>query len=198
MDFVFFTPWHDVLPREAGHVVACAGGAGRVALLDAVAGVYAAEGVAVARCACGAADPGDGAVVIADAGGPQADALPSADALVRWPPRTSLAVLEVAAAVVGGRADAAYGAGTLPADLEPWIVLEWEHLEQAAAAAGAGLPPDVPVVLALTGLQEQPDSIGLFAFTGRMMARPELAVVLFCSEGAEGLAVRACCRAGQG
>ena len=50
-------------------------------------------------------------------------------------------------------------------------------------------------VLALTGLEAQPDSIGMFGFTGRMMTDPRLAVVLFCTAGADGLSLRACCRA---
>ena len=83
----------------------------------------------------------------------------------------------------------------MPPGLEAWTVLEWDHLAEHVAARTRDLPPQLPTVLALTGLEEQPDSIGLFAFTGRMMSDPRLAVVLFCSAGADGLSVRACCRA---
>lgn len=195
MDFAFFAPWHDVLPREAGHVVAFAGGAGKAGLIDLVAGIYAAEGVGVARAGPGGADPGDGMLVLADADGAASTLLRCGRRSLPWPVRTSLAVLEVSAAAVGGRADAAYDPTGLPPGLEPWTVLVWEHLELEVKALLAGLPPEVPAVLALTGLEAQPDSIGLFACTGRLMAAPPLAVVLFCSAAADGLSIRACCRA---
>ena len=195
MDFTFFTPWHQVLPRAAGHVVACGGGRGRAALVKAIAAAYAEAGVAVRHCRPGADDPGDDQLVLADAGGSEADLLPHDAAGTAWPARTSLAVLEVAAGTVGGRADEALAAGALPAGMEPWTVLAWEHLEDLVLARAGAVPSGVPVVLALTGLEDQPDSIGLFGFTGRMMADPRLAVVLFCSAAGDGLSVRACCRA---
>lgn len=195
MDFTFFTPWHQVLPREAGHVVACAGGRGRRALLAAIGTACAESGVGVRRCGPDAADPGDGVVVVADAGGSDEVLLPHRDTAAAWPARTSLAVLEVAAGAVGGRVDAAFGGGPPPDGLEPWTILDWERLQDHALARAAAVPPGVPVVLALTGLEDQPDSIGLFGFTGRMMADPRLAVVLFCSAVGDGLSVRACCRA---
>ena len=43
------------------------------------------------------------------------------------------------------------------------------------------VPPDVPVILALTGLDEQPDSIGLFEFAGQAMADGRLPIVLLCA-----------------
>ncbi len=195
MDFTFFTPWHRVLPRDAGHVVACGGGRGRAVLLAAMAAAYAESGVGTRRCGPYDDDPGDGVVVLADAGGSEQDFLPPHCAAAVWPERTSLAVLEVAAGAVGGRADGAFGAGPLPDGLEPWTVLAWEHLQDYALARAAALPAGVPVVLALTGLEDQPDSIGLFGFTGRMMADPRLAVVLFCTAAGDELSVRACCRA---
>jgi hypothetical protein len=50
------------------------------------------------------------------------------------------------------------------------------------------------VVLALAGLEQQPDSVGLFEFTGRAMAHPRVPLVLFCSRLEDGLSLRAAWR----
>ncbi len=187
MDFAFFAPWDQVLPREAGHVVAVAGDDRRLALLDAAAGALQADGTAVVRLGVGAPDPGDDQVLLADAG-------PGVDAEPAWPVRTSLAVLAVAIDGVGGRIDASLAPARRPAGIDPWEPLTWDHLEALVAADLAGVPTEVPVLLALVGLEDQPDSIGLFEFTGRLMARPRLPLVLFVALGEDGPAIRACCR----
>lgn len=194
MDYRFFAPWDQVLPREPGHVVAFAGGRAADALADAAAQVYAAEGVPVVRSPAGGADPGDAAVVLARVDAPvAAPADPAGGAA--WPERTSLAVLVLPVDGVGGRADAFWDAAALAPDVAPWTTLTWELLDPPVLAAVDAVPAAVPVVLALAGLEDQPDSIGLFAFTGRMMAHPRVPVVLFCGEGEDGPSVRACCRA---
>lgn len=57
----------------------------------------------------------------------------------------------------------------------------------------AQVPTGVPTVLALTGLADQADSIGLFEFVGRAMARPELPLVMFCSATDGTLQIRTAC-----
>ena len=56
------------------------------------------------------------------------------------------------------------------------------------------VPPAVPVVLVLAGVEQQPDSIGLFGFTGRAMEHPRLPLVVFCSRDGDGLSLRAAFR----
>ena len=104
-----------------------------------------------------------------------------------WPASTSLAVVVMGTRAVGSPAAdvvAGFAPEGLPdAGLAPWSTWEWDHSLQLLVGPGGYLeqvPPDVPVVLALTGLDEQPDSIGLFDFTGRAMADERLPIVLLC------------------
>jgi probable selenium-dependent hydroxylase accessory protein YqeC len=118
-----------------------------------------------------------------------------------WPERTSLAFVVMGVGAVGGRPDAAvhrWGRLSSPVlgELADHGPLEWRHLTRLLEHDGGYLdrvPPRVPAVLALAGLSEQDDSIGLFEFVGRAMEHPELPLVLFCSLGPAGLAVRTAC-----
>ncbi len=76
-------------------------------------------------------------------------------------------------------------------------VWQWDHALALLTAPGGYLdhvPAGVPAVLALCGLEEQPDSVGLFDFTARAMADPRLPLVLFCHRDERGLSLRAACR----
>lgn len=118
-----------------------------------------------------------------------------------WPARTSLALLVMGVGGVGeaagsvvhrlGRAEVSD-----PVGVGPDAVWEWDHAYSLLTGHGGYLdqvPAHVPVVLALAGLEQQPDSVGLFAFTARAMAHPRLPLVLFCSRREDGLHLRAAC-----
>lgn len=45
MSFAFLSDWTDLLPREGGHLVAVSGFGGKSALIEAMAGFYAAAGI---------------------------------------------------------------------------------------------------------------------------------------------------------
>jgi tetratricopeptide (TPR) repeat protein len=195
VDFTFFTPWHRLLPRAAGHVVAVCGGRGRAELLAAVRDVYAGEDVAIVCTGPGDDDPGDACVVLADVAVPgDLPVFPPPPGLV-WPERTSLAVVEVGGGAVGGFVgDVLDAAAAARAGLRPDEILTWEALGDLLLSPKLTARPAAPLVLAVTGLEDQPDSIGLFAFTARVMADPGLPVVLFGSRNDGGLSLRACCR----
>ncbi len=119
-----------------------------------------------------------------------------------WPARTSLALVvmgvggigETAARVVHrlGRPGVSDPVGTGPDE-----VWQWDHAHALLTGPGGYLdqvPAAVPVALVLCGLEQQPDSVGLFAFTGRAMEHPRLPLVVFCSRGQDGLHLRAACR----
>lgn len=119
-----------------------------------------------------------------------------------WPSRTSLAIVvmgvggigEMAGAVVHrlGRADSLD-----PVGVGPHEVWQWDHAHALLTGPGGYLdqvPAQVPVVLALAGLEQQPDSVGLFEFTGRAMEHPRVPLVLFCSRAETGLSLRAAFR----
>lgn len=119
----------------------------------------------------------------------------------RWPLRTSLAVVVMGVGAVGspaGEVVAGFREGALgDADLATWTTWEWDHSLELLAGPGGYLdqvPPDVPTVLALTGLDLQPDSVGLFDFVGRAMAHPRLPIVLFGSLAGDDPGLKAVCR----
>ena len=115
-----------------------------------------------------------------------------------WPRRTSLAVVVMGVGAVGGQAgQKIHRWTTVPfaafAGLPDYTVLEWSHVADLLLADGgylAQVPAEVPAVLALTGLADQDDSIGLFGFVGQAMENPALPLALFCSLGADGWDMR--------
>jgi probable selenium-dependent hydroxylase accessory protein YqeC len=119
-----------------------------------------------------------------------------------WPARTSLAIVVMGVGGVGERAGAVVHrlgrAGVSdPVGVGPDAVWQWDHVHALLAGPGGYLdqvPDGVPVVLALAGLEQQPDSVGLFEFTGRAMAHPRVPLVLFCSRLEDGLSLRAAWR----
>jgi probable selenium-dependent hydroxylase accessory protein YqeC len=119
-----------------------------------------------------------------------------------WPARTSLAIVVMGIGSVGERAGAVVhrlgrDGVSDPVGVAADAVWEWDHLLSLLTGPGGYLdhvPEGVPVVLALAGLEQQPDSVGLFDFTGRAMADPRLPLVMFCSRGEAGLAIRTACR----
>lgn len=119
-----------------------------------------------------------------------------------WPSRTSLALVVMGVGAVGepagtvvhrlGRDDA-----TDPVGARPDEVWQWDHAWTLLTAPGgylAQVPTGVPVVLVLAGLEQQPDSVGLFEFCGRAMDHPRLPLVVFCSLADGGLQLRTACR----
>jgi hypothetical protein len=80
-------------------------------------------------------------------------------------------------------------------------MLEWEHLLGMLVEKGGYLeqvPEQVPVILALMGMAEVDDSIGLFDFVGKAMMHPRLPITLFCETGGESPSFRAGCRVDSG
>ncbi|MCP4571952.1 MAG: hypothetical protein GY838_06320 [bacterium] len=204
MEFRFFDPWHGFLPRECGHVVSCAGAGAKTGLLAACAEVLASNGAPVAAPGHPETDHERLVMVLADAEVGLPAAVPEASPPV-WPTRTSLALLVMGADAVGSRAGevvAGFGAGSpLLPGLGPDDLLEWDHLAALVLEPGGyldGVPPEVPVALVLTGLSEQPDSIGLFACVDRFMAHPRLPIVVLGDPDAEPPVLRAAYRADEG
>ena len=77
--------------------------------------------------------------------------------------------------------------------MQDWSVWEWDHARTLLLEQGGYLsrvPADVPAVLALTGIKEQQDSIGLFDFVGTAMDDPRLPVVLFCDLASDAVGIR--------
>ena len=119
-----------------------------------------------------------------------------------WPERTSLAVVVLGIGGVGEPAGSVVhrlGRGDVrdPVGVAPDALWSWDHAHELLVGAGgylAQVPDHVPVVLALAGMEQQPDSVGLFAFVARAMAHPRLPLVLFCSRGPDGCHLRAACR----
>ncbi len=115
-----------------------------------------------------------------------------------WPSRTSLAIVVMGTAAVGSQTGGVlhrFGRVEWPPlfDLESWTVWEWDHQLKLLLEAGGYLsrvPDGIPCVLALTGMGEQPDSIGLFEFVGRAMDNPRLPLTMFCDLAAEPSVIR--------
>jgi probable selenium-dependent hydroxylase accessory protein YqeC len=115
-----------------------------------------------------------------------------------WPARTSLALLVMGTTPVGapvGKQLHRWGEVFWPplAGLNDWTIWEWKHHKTLLLDRGGYLdqvPEDVPVVLALTGMDQQEDSIGLFGFCGEAMAEPRLPLVMLCALGEETAVIR--------
>ncbi|MBM4129458.1 putative selenium-dependent hydroxylase accessory protein YqeC [bacterium] len=122
-----------------------------------------------------------------------------------WPGRTSLALVVMGVGGVGepaGRVVHRLGRPDVrdPVGARPDEVWQWDHAHALLTGPGGYLdqvPAAVPIALVLAGLEQQPDSVGLFAFTGRALEHPRLPLVVFCSRGEDGLRLRAACRAEQ-
>lgn len=119
-----------------------------------------------------------------------------------WPRKTSLAVVNMGLGAVGSFAgDVVYRFDTQPfaplAGLDGRVPWQWDHLFTLLTGEGGYLdqvPDEVPVVLALSCLGQQEDSIGLFEFVGRAMEVPALPLVLFYDTGGEYPSFRTACR----
>ncbi len=118
-----------------------------------------------------------------------------------WPARTSLAFVVMGVSAVGGQvAQRVHRWGRIDfpplAGVADHALLEWSHLKDlllAPAGYLAQVPEGVPAVLALGGLTEQDDSIGLFEFVGQAMAVPALPLVMFCALDGDELRIRMAC-----
>ncbi|PIV80430.1 hypothetical protein COW53_09780 [bacterium CG17_big_fil_post_rev_8_21_14_2_50_64_8] len=108
---------------------------------------------------------------------------------ISWPQTTSLAVVLMAGQGVGLPVDSGAGFDSRqPADL-----YRWEDLEARLVGTGGYLdriPPGLPVVAAISGLEDVDDSIGLFALTDRIMQHPRLPLVSFLTRREDGPVVR--------
>lgn len=119
-----------------------------------------------------------------------------------WPDRTSLALVVIGVGGVGeaaGRVVHRLGRPGVsdPVGVGPDEVWQWDHALALLTGPGGYLdqvPAAVPVALVLAGLEQQPDSVGLFGFTARAMEHPRLPLVVFCSRGQDGLSLRAAWR----
>ena len=239
MNFGFLDPWHQFLPREAGHVISLMGSGGKTSLLQVFADLYREIGFPVVLTTTTRSEPLSGmeALAVAELDKVDRDGLPdvfflhgglttagkwdglpseTVDELGRlfpdrivlvevdgaaklpvklhregepvWPGRTSLAIVVMGTTAVGSRAgDILHRFGKVDwaplADLKTWTVWEWDHALTLLLEPGGYLsqvPEGIPCVLALTGMGEQSDSIGLFAFVGRAMENPRLSLTMFC------------------
>ncbi len=126
---------------------------------------------------------------------------------VVWPQLTSLALVLMAGEAVGSQVQEVvqgldnpdFSPGSI-AGLDRHELLSWEHMDDLLLGPGGYLdqvPAEVPVVLALTGMEEIADSIGLFGFVGRMMMHPRLPLVMFCSREGDSWRLRTAFRTGR-
>lgn len=123
-----------------------------------------------------------------------------------WPRRSSLGIIVMGTAAVGSKTeDVLHRFGRVRwaplEDLQPWTIWEWDHCLALLRESGGYLsrvPADIPCVLALTGMGEQADSIGLFDFVGRAMELERLPLVLFCDLDADPRSIRTAYVTGDG
>jgi probable selenium-dependent hydroxylase accessory protein YqeC len=119
-----------------------------------------------------------------------------------WPGRTSLALVVMGTAAIGSKTGEVlhrFGRHFWPplVGLQEWTVWEWDHALTLLLDQGGYLslvPEGVPAVLALTGMDEQQDSIGLFDFVGRAMADTRVPLIMFCDLAADPPVIRTACR----
>ncbi len=244
MNFGFIDPWHQFLPREAGHVISLMGSGGKTSLLLEFAEAYRESGTPVILTTTTMSEnlPGVEAVEYSGSATLDRDNLPdlfflhggltpegkwiglppeTVDDLGRlfpdrtvlvevdgaaklplklhrqgepvWPARTSLAIVVMGTVAVGSQTGGIlhrFGRVDWPplSDLETWTVWEWGHQLKLLLEPGGYLslvPEGIPCVLALTGMGEQGDSIGLFEFVGKAMENPRLPLTMFCDLAAE-------------
>ncbi len=119
-----------------------------------------------------------------------------------WPRLTSLAVVVMSMAGVGEHAGEVvhrFDRQEFPPlkDLKAHDVWLWDHSFTLLTSPGgylAQVPAEVPVVLALTGLANQDDSIGMFEFTGKVMENERMPLVVFCETSGDNPSFRTSCR----
>ncbi len=119
-----------------------------------------------------------------------------------WPQHTSLAVVVMSMAAVGEQAGTVvhrFGRENFEPlkDVKPDGIWLWEHSLTLLKAPGGYLeqvPAQVPVVLALTCMAQQDDSIGLFDFVGKAMNSARLPLIVFCETTGETPYFRTSCR----
>lgn len=172
MSYAFLPHWTDVLPREPGHVVAVSGAGGKSEWIAAAVAALAAAG-APARPVGRGEDPDAAADAVlfvelgAAAGAP---VRPPASPPDPWPRRTSLAVVVQGLSALGRPAgEVLPGAGA-----EPW---SWDDAFASLSAELARVPRGIPVLAALLQLDGCDDSLGLFAFLGRIMTEARVPVI---------------------
>jgi len=239
VNFGFIEPWHQFLPREAGHVISLMGSGGKTSLLQSFSEVYREIALPVVLTTTTRSEilPGVEAVEVSELDKVDRDRLPNViflhggltsdgkwaglqpgivDELGRllsdrivvvevdgaaklpvklhrqgepvWPGRTSLAIVVMGTAAVGSQVgDILHRFGQMDwppfTDLKAWTVWEWDHALTLLLEPGgyvSRVPEGIPCVLALTGMGEQPDSIGLFDFVGRAMENSRLPLTMFC------------------
>lgn len=118
-----------------------------------------------------------------------------------WPGRTSLAIVVMGAGAVGSAtAEILHRFGRVDwpplESLEAATVWEWDHALTLLLGAGGYLsqvPAELPCVLALTGLEKQRDSIGLFEFVGKAMDHERFPLAMFCDLTAVPAVIRTVC-----
>ncbi len=119
-----------------------------------------------------------------------------------WPGRTSLAVLVMGAQAAGSFVNkTVHRLGRRPSvvldELPAGAILEWDHILELLRGDGGYLdqvPEDVPTILALGGMAEVVDSIGLFDFVGKAMEDPRLPISLFFETSGDEPSFRTGCR----
>lgn len=119
-----------------------------------------------------------------------------------WPHRTSLAVVVMGARAAGSFVNkTVHRLGRRPFavldELPAGAILEWDHITELLRAPGGyldQLPPDVPAILALSGMAEVVDSIGLFEFVGKAMEDSRLPITLFFETSGDEPSFRTGCR----
>ncbi len=218
MDYSFLANWNDFLPREEGHLLGLVGAGDRETVLNSLASFYRGLGLAVNFAQAGNQVPEQvitsasleqslGSVTICEV--EENVSHPLKLPLTQgnhWPMGTTLALVVLGSEGVGTQACAAlHGLGHPNvgpvglAEMAPFELVTWEHVAELLCGENGYLqhvPQDIPVVLAITGLEEISDSIGLFGFLGKVMQHPRLPLVLFCSRGDEGPSLRTAYRLG--
>ena len=119
-----------------------------------------------------------------------------------WPGRTSLAIVVMGTAAVGSETGAIlHRFGRVDwaplGNLESRSLWDWDHtltLLQKGGGYLSQVPESVPCVLALTGMDQQQDSIGFFDFVGRAMAHERLPLAMFCDLAADPAVIRTVCQ----
>ena len=119
-----------------------------------------------------------------------------------WPRRTSLAVVVMGTAAIGAQAGrVVHRLGRITdgplSSLSSDEIFTWDHLRDLLLDVGgylAQVPEQVPTILALTGMDDLTDSIGLFEFVGHAMDHERLPLTLFLGLGEMGPDLRTACR----